>query len=49
MIPGSAVSAIKSTVDRLEKAEARLIGPSQQPEFDVEELITILDPEGRDH
>ena len=49
VIPDSAVSAIKSTVDRLEKAEARLIGPSQQPEFDIEELITILDPEGRDH
>ena len=49
VIPDSAVSAIKSTVDRLEKAEARLIGPAQQPEFDIEELITILDPEGRDH
>jgi len=49
VIPDSAVSAIKSTVDRLEKAEARLIGPAQQPEFDIEELITILDPDGRDH
>ena len=49
VIPDSAVSAIKSTVGRLEKAEARLIGPAQQPEFDIEELITILDPDGRDH
>ena len=49
VIPDSAVSAIKSTVDRLEKAEARLIGPAQQREFDIEELITILDPERRDH
>ena len=49
VIPDSAVSAIKSTVDRLEKAEARLIGPAQQPEFDIEELFTILDPDGRDH
>ncbi len=49
VIPASAVSAIKSTVDRLEKAEARLLGPARQPEFDIEELITILDPEGRDH
>lgn len=49
VIPASAVSAIKSTVDRLEKAEARLLGPARQPEFDIEELITILDPDGRDH
>ncbi len=49
VVPEAAVSVIKDTVERLEKAEARLIGPSQQPGFDIEELITILDPEGRDH
>jgi len=49
VVPEAAISVIKDTVERLEKAEARLIGPSQQPGFDIEELITILDPEGRDH
>lgn len=49
VIPLAAVSAIQETVERLEKAESRLIGPAKQPGFDIEELITILDPEGRDH
>jgi len=49
VVPPSAISAIKDTVKRLETAEARLIGPAQQPEFDIEQLVTILDPEGRDH
>ena len=49
VIPLAAVSAIQETVERLEKAESRLIGLAKQPGFDVEELITILDPEGRDH
>lgn len=49
VIPQAAVSVIKDTVERLEKAESRLIGPAQRPGFDIDELVTILDPEGRDH
>ncbi len=49
VVPPSAVTAIADTVKRLETAEAKLIEPSQQPEFNIEQLITILDPDGRDH
>ena len=49
IVPGSAVTAIRSTIERLEAAERRLIGPSQDPSFDIEQLVAILDPEGRDH
>ena len=49
VVPPSAVSAIAATVKRLETAEAKLIEPSQEPGFNIEQLIKILDPEGRDH
>ena len=49
IVTESAVTAIRSTIERLEAAERRLIGPSQDPSFDIEQLVAILDPEGRDH
>jgi regulator of RNase E activity RraA len=49
VVPHHAAADIKKAVERLTKAEARLIGPSQQADFTIEQLITILDPQGRDH
>ena len=49
VIPHHAAVDIKDAVDRLTKAEARLIGPSQQTDFSIEQLVAILDPQGRDH
>lgn len=49
VIPHAIAADIKDAVERLTKAEARLIGASQQAEFSIEQLVAILDPEGRDH
>ena len=49
VVPHHAAAEIENAVDRLTKAEARLIGPSQQADFNIEHLISILDPQGRDH
>ena len=49
VVPHTAAKAIKNAVERLTKAEERLIGASQQDDFDIEHLVAILDPAGRDH
>jgi regulator of RNase E activity RraA len=49
VIPLDVATKISGAVDILVANEAKLIGPSKDPSFNIEQLVELLDPAGQDH
>ncbi|MFQ3315618.1 MAG: regulator of RNase E activity RraA [Candidatus Poriferisodalaceae bacterium] len=49
VIPLDVATKISGAVDTLIANEAKLIGPSKDPSFNIEQLVELLDPAGHDH